>query len=144
MASEYTVIDITSSKCRFRDTVDNPNVRILVFVETMFTPLKIVHVLWYGTVDVRNIWTAEAKLRFVIQCVSSPYLPRKGTATSLEFPHGKNLDPLSSHKLSLSPQLYIISYGCTTQCLYPVPPILQCHAYTPVFPMQRCLSWQQS
>ena len=74
MASEYTVIDITSSKCRFRDTVDNPNVRILVFVETMFTPLKIVHVLWYGTVDVRNTWTAEAKLRFVIRCVSSPYL----------------------------------------------------------------------
>ena len=28
MASKYTVIDITSSKCRFRDTVDNPNVRI--------------------------------------------------------------------------------------------------------------------
>ena len=74
MASKYTVIDITSSKCHFRDTVDNPNVRILVFVETIFTPLKIVHVLWYGTVDVRNTWTAEAKLRFVIQCVSSPYL----------------------------------------------------------------------
>ena len=74
MASKYTVIDITSSKCRFRDTADNPNVRILVFVETIFTSLKIVHVLWYGTVDVRNIWSAEAKLRFVIQCVSSPYL----------------------------------------------------------------------
>ena len=28
--------------------------------------------------------------------------------TSLEFPHRKNLDPLSSHKLSLSPQLCII------------------------------------
>ena len=28
MASKYTVIDVTSSKCRFRDTVDNPNVRI--------------------------------------------------------------------------------------------------------------------
>ena len=74
MASKYTVIDITSSKCRFRDTVDNPNVCILVFVETIFTPLKIVHVLWYGTVDVRNICSAEAKLRFVIQCVCSPYL----------------------------------------------------------------------
>ena len=49
-------------------------VYVLVFVETTVTPLKIVHVLWYGTVDVRNIWTAEAKLRFVIQCVSSPYL----------------------------------------------------------------------
>ena len=129
MTSEYTVIDITSSKCRFRDTVDNPNVRILVFVETMFTSLKIVHVLWYGTVDVRNIWTAEAKLRFVIRCVSSPYLPRKGTATSLEFPHRKNLDPLSSHKLSLSPQLYIIwlhntmSVYCSSNtsmpCLHP-------------------------
>ena len=45
IASKYTVIDITSSKCRFRDTVDNPNVRILVFVETIFA-------------------------RFVIQCVS--------------------------------------------------------------------------
>ena len=65
MASKYTVIDITSSKCRFRDTVDNPNVRILVFVETIFTSLKIVNVLWYGTVDVRNICSAEAKLRFV-------------------------------------------------------------------------------
>ena len=74
MASKYTVIDITSSKCRFRDTVDNPNVRILVCVETIFLPFKIVYVLWYGTVDVRNIWTAEAKLRFVIQCVSSPHL----------------------------------------------------------------------
>ena len=71
MASKYTVIDITSSKCRFRDTVDNPNVRILVLVETIFTSLKIVHVLWCGTVDVRNIWTAEAKLRFVIQCQQS-------------------------------------------------------------------------
>ena len=42
-------------------------VYVLVCVETIFTPLKIVHVLWYGTVDVRNIWTAEAKIRFVIQ-----------------------------------------------------------------------------
>ena len=74
MASKYTVIDITSSKCRFRDTVDNPNVHKLVFVGTTFTPLKIVHVLWYDTVDVRNICSAEAKLRFVIQCASSPYL----------------------------------------------------------------------
>ena len=74
MASKYTAIDITSSKCRFRDTVDNPNVRILVCVETAFTPLKIVYVLWYGTVDVRNICSAEAKLRFVIQCASSPHL----------------------------------------------------------------------
>ena len=74
MESVDTVIDITSSKCRFRDTVDNPNVRIVVFVGTIFTSLKIVHVLWYGTVAVGNIWTAEAKLRFVIQCVSSPYL----------------------------------------------------------------------
>ena len=74
MASKYTVIDITSSKCPFRDPVDDPNVRILVFVETNFTPLKILDVLWYGTVDVRNICSAEAKLRFVIQCVSSPYL----------------------------------------------------------------------
>ena len=75
MASKYTVIDITSSKCRFRDTVDmQSQCSYTCFVEAIFTPLKIVHVLWYGTVDVRNMWTAEAKLRFVIQCVSSPYL----------------------------------------------------------------------
>ena len=74
MASKYTVIDITYSKCRFRDRVDKPNVRILVYVKTIITPLKIAYVLWHGTVDVRRIWTAKAKFRFVIQCVSSPYL----------------------------------------------------------------------
>ena len=40
MASKYTVIDITSSKCRFRDTVDNPNVRILVLWKPFLLPLK--------------------------------------------------------------------------------------------------------
>ena len=49
--------------------------------------------------------------------------------TSLEFPHRKNLDPLSSHKLSLSPQLCIIwlhdtmSVSCSSNtsmpCLHP-------------------------
>ena len=49
--------------------------------------------------------------------------------TSLEFPHSKNLDPLSSHKLSLSPQLCIIwlhntmSVSCSSNtsmpCLHP-------------------------
>ena len=47
--------------------------------------------------------------------------------TSLEFPHRKNLDPLSSHKLSLSPQLYIIwlhntmSVSCSSNTSMPCP-----------------------
>ena len=50
---------------------------------------------------------------------------------SLEFPHSTNLYPLSLHKLSLSPQLYIIwlhntmSVSCSSNtsmpCLHPCP-----------------------
>ena len=46
----------------------------------------------YGTVDVRNTWTAEAKLRFVLQCVSMTGL--------------KELGPLVTQTRSLSTAVY--------------------------------------
>ena len=82
----------------------------------------------------------SAKLRFVIECVSSPHLPQKVTRLLLKFHTVRTWTPC--HRTNSVSLHSCISYGCTTQCLYPVPPILKCHAYTPVFPMQWCLSWQ--